>query len=173
DITVTFAVGTDPKQATIDVNNRVRQADPRLPEEVRRNGVVVERRSTAFLQVVSLTSPKGTHDTLFMSNYATINLLDELKRLPGVGDVIVFGARDYSMRIWLRPDRMAQLGVTTTDVMNAINAQNFQYAAGKIGQEPAPEGQVLTYSVIAQGRLDRKSTRLNSSHVKSSYAVFC
>lgn len=153
DITATFAVGTDPKQATIDVNNRVRQADPRLPEEVRRNGVVVERRSTAFLQVVSLTSPKGTHDTLFMSNYATINLLDELKRLPGVGDVIVFGARDYSMRIWLRPDRMAQLGVTTTDVMNAINAQNFQYAAGKIGQEPAPEGQVLTYSVIAQGRL--------------------
>src|SRR5690554_1082791 len=153
DITATFAVGTDPKQATIDVNNQMRQADPRLPEDVRRNGVVVERRSTSFLQVVSLTSPKGTHDTLFMSNYATINILDELKRVPGVGDVIVFGARDYSMRIWLRPDRMAQLGVTTSDVMAAINAQNFQYAAGKIGQEPAPEGQVLTYSVIAQGRL--------------------
>ncbi len=152
-ITATFAVGSDPKQATIDVNNRVQQAQPRLPEEVRRNGVTVQRRSTSFLQVVALTSPNDTHDTLFMSNYATINILDEIKRVPGVGDVIVFGARDYAMRIWLRPDKMAQLGITTTDIRQAINAQNAQYAAGKIGQEPAPKGQVLTYTVTAQGRL--------------------
>ncbi len=152
-ITATFAVGSDPKQATIDVNNRVQQAEPRLPEEVRRNGVTVQRRSTSFLQVVALTSPNDTHDTLFMSNYATINILDELKRVPGVGDVIVFGARDYAMRIWLRPDKMAQLGITTTDIRQAINAQNAQYAAGKIGQEPAPKGQVLTYTVTARGRL--------------------
>src|SRR5690606_24660671 len=153
-ITATFAVGSDPKQATIDVNNRVQQAEPRLPEEVRRNGVTVQRRSTSFLQVVALTSPNDTHDTLFMSNYATINILDEIKRVPGVGDVIVFGARDYAMRIWLRPDKMAQLGITSTDIRQAINAQNAQYAAGKIGQEPAPKGQVLTYTVTARGRLE-------------------
>jgi len=152
-ITATFEVGADPKQATIDVNNRVQQAMPRLPEDVRRNGVTVQRRSTSFLQVIALTSPNGTHDTLFMSNYATLNMVDELKRVPGVGDVLVFGARDYSMRIWLRPDKMAQLGVTTTDIAQAINAQNAQYPAGKIGQEPAPQGQVLTYTVTAQGRL--------------------
>lgn len=152
-ITATFEVGTDPTQATIDVNNRVAQALPRLPEEVRRNGVLVQRRSTDILLVVSLISPDRRYDTLFLSNYASLNLVDELKRLPGVGDVMVFGARDYSMRIWLRPDRMAQLGVTTSDVVRAINAQNAQYPAGKIGQEPAPEGQLLTYTVTARGRL--------------------
>ncbi|HEX5515909.1 MAG TPA: multidrug efflux RND transporter permease subunit [Gammaproteobacteria bacterium] len=152
-ITATFEVGTDPSQATIDVNNRVSQALPRLPEEVRRNGVVVQRRSTDILLVVSLISPSKQFDTLFLSNYASLNLVDELKRLPGVGDVTVFGARDYSMRIWLRPDRMAQFGVTTSDVVRAINAQNAQYPAGKIGQEPAPQGQMLTYTVTARGRL--------------------
>lgn len=152
-ITATFEVGTDPTQATIDVNNRVSQALPRLPEEVRRNGVLVQRRSTDILLVVSLVSPERSYDTLFLSNYASLNLVDELKRLPGVGDVTVFGARDYSMRIWLRPDRMAQLGITTSDVVRAINAQNAQYPAGKIGQEPAADGQLLTYTVTARGRL--------------------
>lgn len=152
-ITATFEVGTDPTQATIDINNRVSQALPRLPEEVRRNGVLVQRRSTDILLVVSLTAPERAHDTLFLSNYASLNLVDELKRLPGVGDVRVFGARDYSMRIWLKPDRMAQLGVTTSDVVHAINAQNAQYPAGKIGEEPAADGQLLTYTVTARGRL--------------------
>lgn len=152
-ITATFEVGTDPTQATIDVNNRVAQALPRLPEEVRRNGVLVQRRSTDILLVAAVISPTRQLDTLYLSNYASLNLVDELKRLPGVGDVIVFGARDYSMRIWLRPDRMAQYGVTTSDVARAINAQNAQYPAGKIGQEPAPEGQMLTYTVTARGRL--------------------
>ena len=152
-ITATFEVGTDVDEATFNINNRVQLATPRLPDEVRRNGVVVAKRSQNFLLVVALNSPKGTHDTLFLSNYATLNVVDELKRIPGTADVTIFGARDYAMRIWLRPDRMAQLGVTTTDVAQAVAAQNAQFAAGRIGAEPAPPGQQLTYTVTATGRL--------------------
>ncbi|HYF58391.1 MAG TPA: multidrug efflux RND transporter permease subunit [Burkholderiaceae bacterium] len=152
-ITATFEVGTDTDEATFNVNNRVQLATPRLPDEVRRNGVIVAKRSQNFLLVIALESPKGTRDTLFLSNYATLNVVDELKRIPGTADVINFSARDYAMRIWLRPDRMAQLGVTTTDVAQAIAAQNAQFAAGKIGAEPAPPGQQLVYTVTARGRL--------------------
>lgn len=152
-ITATFAVGTDVDDAAVNVNNRVKAAEPRLPEEVRRNGVVVQKRSTDILQVVSLKSEEGKYSTLFLSNYATLNIVDDLKRVPGVGDVIVFGAQDYSMRIWLKPDRMAQLGLTTSDIANAIRVQNAQNAAGKIGQEPAPNDQQLVYTVTAKGRL--------------------
>ncbi|TSE35556.1 Efflux pump membrane transporter BepE [Tepidimonas fonticaldi] len=152
-ITATFEVGTDIDKATFNVNNRVQLATPRLPDEVRRNGVVVAKRSENFLLVIALNSPKRTYDELFLSNYATQNILDELKRIQGTADVLVFGARDYSMRIWLQPDRMAQLGVTTADIAAAINAQNAQYAAGKIGAEPAPKGQELVYTVTARGRL--------------------
>ncbi|WP_043702783.1 efflux RND transporter permease subunit [Tepidimonas taiwanensis] len=155
EITATFEVGTDIDKATFNVNNRVQLAMPRLPDEVRRNGVVVAKRSNNFLLVIALTSPRGTHDELFLSNYATLNIVDELKRIPGAADVQVFGARDYSMRVWLHPERMAQLGVTPADVAAAISAQNAQYAAGKIGAEPAPAGQVLTYTVTARGRLLR------------------
>jgi multidrug efflux pump subunit AcrB len=123
-ITATFEVGTDIDKATFAINNRVQLATPRLPDEVRRNGVVVAKRSLNFLLVVALNSPKGTYDSLYLSNYATQNVLDELKRVPGAGDVIVFGARDYSMRLWLKPDRMARLGVTTGDIAAAVNAQN-------------------------------------------------
>ncbi len=152
-ITVTFEVGTDVDQATFNVNNRVQMALPRLPDEVRRNGVIVQKRSNDILLVVALSSPDGRHDTLFLSNYSSLNMVDELKRLPGVADVTIFGARDYSMRVWLRPDRMAQLGVTPTDVAAAIRAQNAQYAAGKIGAEPALPGQALVYTVTTKGRL--------------------
>ncbi len=152
-ITATFEVGTDIDKATFNVNNRVQLATPRLPDEVRRNGVTVAKRSTNILLVIALNSPKSTYDTLFLSNYATQNVVDELKRIPGTADVIIFGARDYSMRVWLKPDRMAQLGLTTTDITAAINAQNAQYAAGKIGADPAPPGQQLVYTVTAQGRL--------------------
>ena len=152
-ITATFEVGTDIDKATFNVNNRVQLATPRLPDEVRRNGVVVAKRSMSFLLVVALTSPKGTFDQLFLSNYATQNVLDEIKRVPGVGDVIIFGARDYSMRLWLQPDKMARLGVTTGDIAAAVNAQNAQFAAGKIGADPAPKGQQLVYTVTARGRL--------------------
>jgi multidrug efflux pump subunit AcrB len=139
-ITATFEVGTNVDMAAVNVNNRVKAAEPRLPEEVRRNGVIVQKRSNDILQVVALESGKGRH-TLFLSNYASLNIVDELKRVPGVGDVTIFGAQDYSMRVWLKPDRMAQLGLTTSDIAAAIKAQNAQNAAGKIGQEPAPDDQ--------------------------------
>ena len=152
-ITATFDVGTNVDTAVFNVNNRVQLALPRLPDEVRRTGVTVQKRSTDILLLVSLVSPDNSRDTLFLSNFASINLVDELKRIPGVADVTVLGARDYSMRIWVRPDRLAQLGLTVTEVANALRAQNAQYAAGKIGAEPAPRGQELVYTVTARGRL--------------------
>ena len=152
-ITVTFEVGTNADMATVNVSNRVKAAEPRLPDDVRRNGVVVQKRSVDILLAVGLMSPDGSVDRLFLSNYATINLVDELKRLPGVGDAGIFAAQDYSLRIWLKPERMAQLGITTSDVANAIRAQNAQFAAGKIGQEPTAVDQQLVYTVVARGRL--------------------
>lgn len=152
-ITATFEVGTNVDMASVNVNNRVKAAEPRLPEAVRRNGVIVQKRSNDILQVVALKSDGGKYNTLFLSNYASLNIVDELKRVKGVGDVTIFGAQDYSMRVWLKPDRMAQLGLTTTEVSNAISAQNAQNAAGKIGQEPAPSDQQLVYTVTAKGRL--------------------
>ena len=152
-ITATFEVGTDVDQAVFNVNNRVQLATPRLPDEVRRQGVVVAKRSSNFLLVIALNSPNLTHDSLFLSNYATQNIVDELKRVQGAADVQIFGARDYSMRLWLQPDRMARLGVTTGDIAAAVNSQNAQFAAGKIGAAPAPPGQQFVYTVTARGRL--------------------
>ncbi len=152
-ITATFEVGTNVDMASVNVNNRVKAAEPRLPEAVRRNGVIVQKRSNDILQMVALNSEGGRYNTLFLSNYASLNIVDELKRLKGVGDVTVFGAQDYSMRVWLKPDRMAQLGLTSAEVAAAISAQNAQNAAGKIGQEPAPNDQQLVYTVTAKGRL--------------------
>ena len=152
-ITATFEIGTNIDQATFNVSNRVNIASPRLPETVRRTGVVVQKKSNDILLVVMLTSKDKQFDPLYLSNYATLNVLDEIKRVKGVGDANIFGARDYSMRIWLKPDRMAQLGVTTSDIAAAIQSQNAQYAAGKIGQEPSLEDQQLVYTVNAKGRL--------------------
>ena len=152
-ITATFDVGTDIDKATFNINNRVQLATPRLPDEVRRNGVQVAKRSNNFLLVVAINSPDLSRDTLFLSNYSTQNIVDELKRVPGAADVFVFGARDYSMRLWLKPDRMAALGVTPGDIAQAVTAQNAQFAAGKIGAPPAPPGQQLEYTVTARGRL--------------------
>lgn len=152
-ITATFEVGTNIDQATFNVSNRVNIATPRLPEEVRRNGLIVQKISSDFLLVSFLTSKDKAHDRLFLSNYATLNILDEIKRIQGVGSAQIFGGQDYAMRVWLRPDRMAQLGVTTTDIAQAIQTQNAQYAAGKIGQDPAPNDQKIVYTVTAKGRL--------------------
>jgi len=152
-LTVTFEIGTDPDQATIDVNNRVQAAEARLPEEVRRQGVTVKKRSSSILQVVTLYSPDGRYDPIYVSNYALVNVLDELKRVPGVGDASLFGAKDYSMRIWLRPDKLAQLGLTPSDVADAIREQNSQFAAGAFGQEPIADGPDFTYTVTTRGRL--------------------
>ena len=152
-ITATFEVGTNIDIATVNVNNRVKIAEPRLPDIVRQYGVTAQKRSNDILLVTAITAPNNDFSVLYLSNYALINVLDELKRLPGVGDAQIFGAKDYSMRIWLKPDRMAQLGVTTTDIASAISSQNKQNVAGKIGQEPAPQGQQLVYTVTAKGRL--------------------
>jgi HAE1 family hydrophobic/amphiphilic exporter-1/multidrug efflux pump len=152
-ITATFEVGTNVDTATVNVNNRVKIAEPRLPEIVRQFGVTVQKRSNDILLVTAITSPTEEFSNLYLSNYALVNIVDELKRLPGVGDAQILGAKDYSMRIWLKPDRMAQLGMTAVDVAAAIAAQNKQNVAGKIGQEPAPLGQQLVYTVTAKGRL--------------------
>jgi multidrug efflux pump len=153
-ITATFEVGTDVDRAVFQLNNRVQVALPRLPDEVRRNGILVQKRSNDILQVIALRSPKGTLPTTALADYASVNMVDELKRIPGTGDVFLFGA-GYSMRVWLHPDRMARLGVTPTDVANVIRQQNAQYAAGKIGAEPAPPGQANTFTVTVRGRLVR------------------
>ena len=152
-ITATFEIGTDIDRATFNVSNRLNIALPRLPDEVRRTGIVVQKRSNDILLVVMLTSKNQKHNPLFLSNYVTLNVLDELKRTKGVGEARIFGAQDYSMRIWLHTDRMAQLGITTSDIAAAIQTQNAQYAAGKIGQQPAPADQQLVYTVRAEGRL--------------------
>jgi hydrophobe/amphiphile efflux-1 (HAE1) family protein len=153
EIQVTFEIGADADRAALNVNNRVKQAEARLPEEVRRQGVTVEKGSSAFLQVLAFLSPDGRYDDLYTSNYVTLNVLDRLKRIPGTTNVQIFGAKDYAMRIWLKPDRMAQLGVATTDISNAIAEQNAQPAPGKIGQPPIDNGQSLVYSLTAKGRL--------------------
>ncbi|MFP5240023.1 MAG: efflux RND transporter permease subunit, partial [Acidobacteriota bacterium] len=152
-ISVVFTVGTDPNQATINVNNRVQAAQPFLPDDVRRQGVTVTKKSSNMLMVLSMDSPEGRYDTIFVSNYALVNVIDELKRVPGVGDAMIFGAKDYSMRIWLRPDKLAQLKLTPADVAAAVREQNSQYAAGRIGEEPQPSPVDVNYMVITQGRL--------------------
>ncbi len=151
-LTVYFEVGRDPDQATIDVNNKVQAALAKLPEEVRRQGVKVEKKSSDILQVVTLYSPDNSRDPIYISNYALINVIDELKRIPGVGDASQFGSKDYSMRIWLRPDKLAQYDLTPTDVVNAIREQNSQFAAGSFGQQPLNQPQDFTYTVTTQGR---------------------
>ncbi|OVE46157.1 efflux RND transporter permease subunit [Chromobacterium violaceum] len=152
-LTVSFKIGTNADQATINVNNRVQSVLSQLPEEVRRQGVNVRKKSATILQVVSLFSPDNSHDTLFISNYALLNVVDELKRVPGVGDVVNFAGQDYSMRIWLKPDKLAQLKLTPSDVAAAIREQNSQFAAGKLGAEPTPQKLDFTYTVTTQGRL--------------------
>ena len=151
-ITVTFENGVDPDMATILVANRVKLAEPRLPEEVRRLGVITKKRSNDILMSVSVVSPNATRDSVFLSNYASSTVVEELKRIPGVGDCGVFGARDYAMRVWLRPDRMAALGVSSAEVVRAIRATNTQYAVGRLGQEPSVDA-AFVVPVVARGRL--------------------
>ncbi len=152
-IQVTFEIGTDVDQAAVAVNNRVKQAEPRLPLEVRRLGVTVEKGSSSFLQVLAFYSPDGRFDDLHTSNYVTLNVLDVLKRIPGTTNVQIFGAKDYAMRIWVRPDRLAQLKLTNIDLIRALNEQNAQFAAGKIGASPTSGPQELVYTVTTKGRL--------------------
>ncbi|WP_342059569.1 efflux RND transporter permease subunit [Aeromonas sp. OTU364] len=153
-LNVYFKIGTDPDQATINVNNRVSAAMAQMPDDVKQQGLTVRKKSTSILQVVTLASPNGTFDTTYLSNYALLNIIDELKRIPGVGDITLFGGTDYAMRIWLRPDRLAQLELTPSDVIGAIREQNTQFAAGKIGAQPTTAPIDFTYTVQTKGRLE-------------------
>jgi len=148
-----FDVGTDVDIMQVNAQNRVGQADAQLPDAVKREGVVVNRSSPDILMVVGLYSPKNTYDAVFLGNYCDINLVDAIKRVKGVGDVKNFTAQDYSMRIWLRPDKIATLGITPADIQNAIKEQNAQSPAGRIGAEPAPPGQEMQFNVRALGLL--------------------
>jgi HAE1 family hydrophobic/amphiphilic exporter-1 len=150
---VTFDVGTDLDVDNVLVNNRYSQAQPFLPQDVKNFGVTIKKSLAFPLMVVSLYSPGGRYDPTFLANYALININDSLLRIKGVGDIRNLGAADYSMRMWLNPDRLARLGLTVTDVQNALRQQNVVNPAGQVGAEPAPAGQQLTYTVRAQGRL--------------------
>ncbi|MCE5267088.1 MAG: efflux RND transporter permease subunit [Planctomycetaceae bacterium] len=152
-LTVTFKLGVDLNMAQVLVQNRVAMAQPILPELVNRKGVTVKKKSPNVLMIVNLYSPKGTRDNLYLSNYATIQLRDELARLTGVGDITYLGQRDYSMRLWLDPDKMASRNLTASDVVAAVTQQNAQVAAGQIGQPPVPKGQVFQFTMTTLGRL--------------------
>lgn len=152
-LNVSFAVGTDPDIATVNTQNRVALALPQLPEEVQRQGLSTRKQSTALLQVISLYSPNGTHDTLFLNNYARINIMDTLARVAGVGQVTLFGLQDYSMRIWFMTDRLTALGLTPADVSAAIRSQNVQAAVGRIGAQPISDDVSLQFNLTTQGRL--------------------
>ena len=152
-LTITFALGTDLDNAQVQVQNRVAQALPRLPAEVQRIGVVTEKSTPDFIMVVHLVSPDERYDNLYLANYAHLRVRDELTRIPGVGSAQVFGAGEYSMRVWLDPDRLASRQLTTTDVVRAIREQNVQVAAGVLGAPPAPADTQFQLSVNARGRL--------------------
>lgn len=152
-IGVVFEIGTDPDQATIDVNNKVQIAMAKLPSEVTKQGVTVEQKSNSILQVVTMQSDNKQYDTVYVSNYALLNVLDEIKRIPGVGSASLFASQDYSMRIWISPDKLSDYNMTPLDVTTAIQEQNSQFAAGRFGQEPIGEYLPYTYSVNTKGRL--------------------
>ncbi len=151
-LTVYFKVGTDPDQAMINVNNRVQGATATLPEDVRRYGVTVDKKSSAILQMIAFYSPSGRSDTTTIGNYVLINIVDDLKRIEGVGDAMVMSANDYAIRIWVKPDILSQRNLSIAEVANAVKAQNAQRAAGKIGQAPLPVKVDRSYSIIAPGR---------------------
>lgn len=152
-LTVTFEVGTDLDMAQVMVQNRVALATPNLPEEVNRQGVSTKKKSANIILFISLTSPDSTFDELYLSNYATLNIRDQLSRIKGVGDVMIFPPSDYSMRIWLNPEQMKSRGITTQDVLNEMREQNVQVAAGQIGQPPVPAGTNFQYTINVLGRL--------------------
>jgi len=153
-LTASFELGTNPDINTVNVNNRVQVALANLPPEVQRQGVTVKKKSSALLGVIAVYSPKHTHDPLFLSNYVTINLLDQIKSTPGVGDATLWGPQDYAMRAWVRTERLTGLGLTTGDIISAIQSQNVQAAVGRIGARPISNDQQLQLNIQTKGRLD-------------------
>jgi hydrophobic/amphiphilic exporter-1 (mainly G- bacteria), HAE1 family len=152
-LNVTFSLGTDPDIATVNVQNRASLAIPQLPQEVSRSGLSVRKKSAALLQVINIYSPKNTYDAVYLSNYATINIIDTLARIKGVGQVTLFGPLDYSLRIWLDPDRLTELSLTPNDVILAVQSQNVQAALGRIGAAPVTSDQQLQINIKTKGRL--------------------
>jgi hydrophobic/amphiphilic exporter-1 (mainly G- bacteria), HAE1 family len=154
-LTVTFALGTNPDINTVNVQNRAQLATPLLPQEVQRQGLTIRKKSAALLQIISLYSPKNTHDALFLNNYATINIVDPLSRIRGVGQATLFGPLDYSLRLWLDPNRLTAFNLTPADVVAAVQSQNVQAALGRIGAAPAPDMQQVQLTIKTEGRLTR------------------
>src|SRR5258706_12035114 len=152
-LTVTFALGTDPDINTVNVQNRAQLAIPLLPQEGQRQGLTIRKKSAALLQIVTLYAPNNSHDALFLNNYATINVLDALSRVRGVGQATLFGALDYSLRLWLDPDRLIAFNLTPADVVTAVQSQNVQAALGRIGAAPSPPAQQIQLTIKTQGRL--------------------
>jgi len=152
-LTISFEIGTNPDINTVNVQNRVSLALPKLPQEVSRQGVNVKKKSSALLQVINLYSPDHTHDTLFLNNYATINLLDGIKQVRGVGDAFLFGSLEYSMRVWVETDRLTSLGITPNDIISALQSQNIQAAVGRIGAQPMSDDQLFQLNIQTKGRL--------------------
>jgi multidrug efflux pump subunit AcrB len=151
-LTVSFAVGTDPDIAAVNVQNRVAQATAQLPEEVRRSGVTTSKRSAALLQLVSIYSETGEQDALFLSNYTRLNILDRLKRVPGIGEATLLGPRDFAMRVSLDVDRITSLGLAPGDVIAAIRSQNVQAAIGRLGAQPMAIDPGLQLNLVTEGR---------------------
>lgn len=156
-INIFFKVGTNPDDAKIDVNNRVQAALSKLPDQVQRQGVRVNEKSPDMLQVIILNSPKQTRDVTFLSNYALMNVVDSLKRVKGIGDVVIFGAKDYSMRIWIDPLKLKKYSLTVNDLVVAVREQNEQYAAGKLSAEPVSGNEMFTYTIETPSRFSEPS----------------
>jgi hydrophobe/amphiphile efflux-1 (HAE1) family protein len=152
-LTVSFELGTDPDINTVNVNNRVQIALSSLPQDVQRQGVTVKKQSSALLGAIAFYSPKSSHDPLFLSNYVTINILDRIKSLPGVGNAVLWGPQDYAMRAWIRTDRLTGLGLTVGDIIGAVQSQNAQAAVGRIGARPISDDQQLQLNIQTKGRL--------------------
>src|SRR6478609_123439 len=156
-LTVSFDVQTDPNIDQVNVQNRNAQAQPNLPPEVNQFGLTMRKQTGLPMLIVSLYSPNRSYDALFLANYANINILDALYRVPGVGEARIFGAGDYSMRIWVKPDLLARLGLTIPDLSRAIQTQSTVNPSGQVGASPAPSGQEMTYTVRSQGRLQTEA----------------
>jgi len=154
-LSVTFAVGTNPDIDQVNLQNRIQLATPKLPKEVIDHGIDVHKRSSSMMAAISFYSPKGTRDMLFLSNYVSKNIKDALVRLKGVSDIFIFGEKEYSMRIWMDPDRLTAMGLTADDVISAIRQQNIQAAVGSIGSEPVKDSQQVQYTLRAKGRLKK------------------
>ncbi len=154
-LNVTFALGTDPDINTVNVQNRASLALAQLPDEVSHAGLSVRKKSAALLQVINIYSPKNTYDAIYLSNYATINIIDTLARIKGVGQVTLFGPLDYSLQIWLDPDRLTELNLTPNDVITAVQSQNVQAAIGRIGAAPVSNEQQVQINIKTKGRLTR------------------